>query len=223
MHDRPIWPGPADGLETGGKKTRAFTAQRQKMRGNLMFLHAGGCTAVQPAQEARHDRPVLDMGAARAIQLGLVLQRLHRRHLAALRHQLDRRLGQRGVKLFRQAVRVKHHFRAFGIAGAQVDQIAKLRQRHDRHLIGKVTLHHRGQPGHVAKKDQPVLAMVQGEEKIDRGIGQIGTTDVHQPVHGIGAADHQRVAPGLGQPRVKIGKLVGHAGTRHAVRHAERA
>ena len=53
------------------------------MRGDLGFAHVAGGPAVQPAQEARHYRAVLEMGAPRTGKLRLVLQRLHLGDLAA--------------------------------------------------------------------------------------------------------------------------------------------
>ena len=193
------------------------------MRRNPGLRHPACRTAVKPAEETRHDSAILNMRAAGAGKLGVILQRLHRRDRAWRGDRIDIRLGKRRVKLLRQAVGIKHHPCPAGIAGARIDEIGESRQRHDRRLIRQITFHHRCQTMLVTKQDQAILAMIQREQQGDRRVRQIGAANIHQPVHRIGAADHGGLAPRRVKTRRQCRQLVGHRLAGHAIRHPERA
>ena len=119
----------------------------------------------------------------RSGKLGRVFQRFHRCHRTWRLGEVDAGIHQRRMQRLGQAVRIEHHFRPVIIAGARVDQLAKLRQRDDRGSVCKVALHHRRQPRDVSDQDQAVLAVIEREQQVDRRVREIGSADVHKPVH----------------------------------------
>ena len=223
MDNGAIRPRPADGLKAGGQKARACLSQRQQMTGNFGLLQAMRRTAVKPGKEAHHCGTILDMRAAGAVKLGFILVRLHRRDRAWCGDRIDLGCGKRCMKLVRQAVGIKHHPCSVGIAGTRVDQIGKLCQRHDRSLIRQITFHDGRKTVLVTKQDQPVLAVIQREQEVDRRVRQIGAAYVHQPVHSIGAADHDGLTTRRLKPCRQRRQLVRHRLASDPVRHAKRA
>src|SRR6185503_18462800 len=77
MDDRAVRPGARNAVEREVAKLAIFPAQRFQMVGRLELVDVAlGRLLVDPAQEARDDRPVAGLGGLLAGDLGGILERL---------------------------------------------------------------------------------------------------------------------------------------------------